>query len=260
MIKLSANLSFLFNELPFEKRFNASSALGFKAVEFLFPYEYKINNIKDWLEEAKQKLILFNTYPGSWENGDRGIASIIGRENEFREKFNLAIEYASQLNCPFIHVMPGINTQDNMVNKARDVFKENLHYAANACAENNIIALIEAINDRDIPNYHLNYVDDALSIIKEINHPSLKLQLDLYHAQIMSGDLTNIINKSIEHTKHIQIASPPNRSEPDNGEINYPFIFDMIDKLNYQGYIGCEYKPSSNTQDSLVWAKKYNIK
>ena len=260
MIKLSANLSFLFNELPFEKRFNASSALGFKAVEFLFPYEYKINNIKDWLEEAKQKLILFNTYPGSWENGDRGIASIIGRENEFREKFDLAIEYASQLNCPFIHVMPGINTQDNMVNKARDVFKENLHYAANACAENNIIALIEAINDRDIPNYHLNYVDDALSIIKEINHPSLKLQLDLYHAQIMSGDLTNIINKSIEHTKHIQIASPPNRSEPDNGEINYPFIFDMIDKLNYQGYIGCEYKPSSNTQDSLVWAKKYNIK
>ena len=260
MIKLSANLSFLFNELPFEKRFNASSALGFKAVEFLFPYEYKINNIKDWLEEAKQKLILFNTYPGSWENGDRGIASIIGRENEFREKFDLAIEYASQLNCPFIHVMAGINTQDNMVNKARDVFKENLHYAANACAENNIIALIEAINDRDIPNYHLNYVDDALSIIKEINHPSLKLQLDLYHAQIMSGDLTNIINKSIEHTKHIQIASPPNRSEPDNGEINYPFIFDMIDKLNYQGYIGCEYKPSSNTQDSLVWAKKYNIK
>ena len=260
MIKLSANLSFLFNELPFEKRFNASSALGFKAVEFLFPYEYKINNIKDWLEEAKQKLILFNTYPGSWENGDRGIASITGRENEFREKFDLAIEYASQLNCPFIHVMPGINTQDNMVNKARDVFKENLHYAANACAENNIIALIEAINDRDIPNYHLNYVDDALSIIKEINHPSLKLQLDLYHAQIMSGDLTNIINKSIEHTKHIQIASPPNRSEPDNGEINYPFIFDMIDKLNYQGYIGCEYKPSSNTQDSLVWAKKYNIK
>jgi hydroxypyruvate isomerase len=260
MIKLSANLSFLFNELPFEKRFNASSALGFKAVEFLFPYEYKINDIKGWLEEAKQKLILFNTYPGLWENGDRGIASIIGRENEFREKFDLAIEYALQLNCPFIHVMPGINTQDNMVNKARDVFKENLHYAANACAENNIIALIEAINDRDIPNYHLNYVDDALSIIKEINHPSLKLQLDLYHAQIMSGDLTNIINKSIEHTKHIQIASPPNRSEPDNGEINYPFIFDMIDKLNYQGYIGCEYKPSSNTQDSLVWAKKYNIK
>ena len=260
MIKLSANLSFLFNELPFEKRFNASSALGFKAVEFLFPYEYKINNIKDWLEEAKQKLILFNTYPGSWENGDRGIASIIGRENEFREKFDLAIEYASQLNCPFIHVMPGIDAQKNMHNKARDVFKENLNYAANACSKNNIIALIEAINNRDIPNYHLNDVDDALSIIKEINHPSLKLQLDLYHAQIMSGDLTNIINKSIEHTKHIQIASPPNRSEPDNGEINYPFIFDIIDKLNYQGYIGCEYKPSSNTQDSLVWAKKYNIK
>jgi len=260
MIKLSANLSFLFNELPFEERFNASSNMGFKAVEFLFPYEYKINNIKCWLEEAKQKLILFNTYPGSLGNGDRGIASIIGRENEFREKFDLAIEYASQLNCPFIHVMAGINTKDNTINKAREVFKKNLSYAADICAKNNITALIEAINDRDIPNYHLNYVDDALSIIREINHPSLKLQLDLYHAQIMSGDLTNIINKSIKYTKHIQIASPPNRYEPDNGEINYPFVFNMINELNYKGYIGCEYKPSTNTKDSLVWAKKYNIK
>jgi hydroxypyruvate isomerase len=260
MIKLSANLSFLFNELPFQERFNASSNLGFKAVEFFFPYEYEISNIKCWLEEAKQKLILFNTYPGSLKNGDRGIASIVGRENEFREKFDLAIEYASKLNCPFIHVMAGINKKNNNIIKARDVFKENLYYAANACAKNNIIALIEAINDRDIPNYHLNYVDDALNIIKEINHPSLKLQLDLYHAQIMSGDLTNIINKSIKYTKHIQIASPPHRHEPDKGEINYSFIFDMIEKLHYQGYIGCEYKPSTNTKDSLVWAKKYNIR
>ena len=259
MIKLSANLSFLFNELPFEKRFNASSVLGFKAVEFLFPYEYKINSIKEWLEEAKQKLILFNTYPGSLENGERGIASIIGRENEFKEKFDLAIEYGSQLNCSFIHVMPGINPENNMRNKARDVFKENLYYAANACSKHNITALIEPINDRDIPNYHLNYVDDALGIIKEINHPHLKLQLDLYHAQIMSGDLTNIIKKSIEYTKHIQIASPPYRSEPGTGEINYNFIFNVINNLGYDGYIGCEYKPLNQTIDSLKWAVNFGI-
>ena len=142
----------------------------------------------------------------------------------FKEKFDLAIEYGSQLNCSFIHVMPGINPENNMRNKARDVFKENLYYAANACSKHNITALIEPINNRDIPNYHLNYVDDALGIIKEINHPNLKLQLDLYHAQIMSGDLTNIIKRSMEYTKHIQIASPPYRSEPDTGEINYNFI------------------------------------
>ncbi|MDB3955105.1 TIM barrel protein [Alphaproteobacteria bacterium] len=259
MIKLSANLSFLFNELPFEKRFNASSVLGFKAVEFLFPYEYKINSIKEWLEEAKQKLILFNTYPGSWENGERGIASIVGREIEFREKFELSIEYASQLDCPFIHVMSGINTKNNMHNKARDIFKENLHYAATSCSKHNITALIEPINDRDIPNYHLNYVDDALNIIKEINHPNLKLQLDLYHAQIMSGDLTNIIKRSIEYTKHIQIASPPYRSDPGTGEINYNFIFNVINNLNYNGYIGCEYKPLDQTVNSLKWAVNFGI-
>ena len=260
MIKLSANLSFLFNELPFEKRFNAASELGFKAVEFFFPYDYKIENIKHWLEEANVKLILFNSYPGLLEKGERGIASLVGRENEFKEKFDLAIKYAVQLACPFIHVMPGIDIKGSNIKKSRDVFIKNLSYAANICSKNNIIALIEPINNRDIPYYHLNYVDDAISIIKELNHPALKLQLDLYHAQIMSGNLTHIINNSIEYTKHIQIASPPYRYEPDKGEINYSFIFDRIEKLKYQGHIGCEYKPFANTKDSLKWAEKYNIK
>lgn len=260
MIKLCANLSFLFNELPFEKRFNAASEMGFKAVEFLFPYNYKIEHIKNWLKEANIKLILFNSYPGLLEKGERGIASLVGRENEFKEKFNMAINYAVQLSCPFIHIMPGIDPRHSNIKISRDVFKKNLFYAANICSQNNIIALIEPINNRDIPFYHLNYVEDAISIIKELDHPALKLQLDLYHAQIMSGDLTHIINNSIKYTKHIQIASPPYRHEPDKGEINYSFIFDMIEKLKYQGHIGCEYKPFANTKDSLKWAKKYNIK
>ena len=155
--------------------------------------------------------------------------------------------------------MSGINTKNNMHNKARDIFKENLHYAAKSCSKHNITALIEPINARDIPNYHLNYVDDALDIIKEINHPKLKLQLDFYHAQIMSGDLTNIIKRSIEYTKHIQIASPPYRSDPGTGEINYNFIFNVINNLNYNGYIGCEYKPLDQTVNSLKWAVNFGI-
>ena len=260
MIKLSANLSFLFNELPFEKRFDAASKLGFKAVEFLFPYNYKISDLKSYLKEANIKLILFNSFPGSLEKGERGIACLVERENEFKEKFNLALEYAEKLNCPFIHIMPGIELTPSYKTRYRDIFKKNLVYAANLSQKKNITILIEAINNKDIPNYHLNYVADAIEIIEELKHPAIKLQLDLYHAQIMSGNITNIIERSIKYTKHIQIASPPYRYEPDKGEINYPFIFEKLERLKYQGYIGCEYNPSINTEDSLKWANKYKIK
>ena len=260
MIKISENLSFLFIDLPFEKRFNAASDLGFKAVEFLFPYNYQINNIKSWLEEANLKLILFNSFPGNLEKGEKGIACLMGRENEFKEKFSIALEYAEQLKCPFIHIMPGIELDEKYRNKYRDIFKKNLSYAASLSKGKNITILIEAINDKDIPSYHLNYVSDAIDIIEELKHPYLKLQLDLYHAQIMSGNLTSIIEKSISYTKHMQIASPPYRYEPDKGEINFQFIFSIIEKLKYDGYIGCEYNPSTNTKDSLHWAQNYNIK
>ena len=260
MIKISENLSFLFIDLPFEKRFNAASDLGFKAVEFLFPYNYQINNIKSWLEEANLKLILFNSFPGNLEKGEKGIACLMGRENEFKEKFSIALEYAEKLKCPFIHIMPGIELDEKYRNKYRDIFKKNLSYAASLSKGKNITILIEAINDKDIPSYHLNYVSDAIDIIEELKHPYLKLQLDLYHAQIMSGNLTSIIEKSISYTKHMQIASPPYRYEPDKGEINFQFIFSIIEKLKYDGYIGCEYNPSTNTKDSLHWAQNYNIK
>ena len=260
MIKLSANLSFLFTELPFEKRFNAAANIGFKAVEFLFPYNYQINHIKSWLEEANLKLILFNSFPGNLEKGEKGIACLIGRENEFKEKFSIALEYAEQLKCPFIHIMPGIELDEKYRNKYRDIFKKNLSYAASLSKGKNITILIEAINDKDIPSYHLNYVSDAIDIIEELKHPYLKLQLDLYHAQIMSSNLTSISEKSISYTKHMQIASPPYRHEPDKGEINFQYIFSIIEKLKYDGYIGCEYNPSTNTKDSLHWAQNYNIK
>ena len=156
--------------------------------------------------------------------------------------------------------MPGIELDEKNKIKYRDIFKNNLNYAANLSKEKNITVLIEAINNKDIPNYHLNYVSDAIDIIEELKHPSLKLQLDLYHAQIMSGNLTRIIETSINLTKHMQIASPPYRYEPDKGEINFQFIFSIIEKLKYDGYIGCEYNPSTNTKDSLHWAQNYNIK
>ena len=152
MIKLSANLSFLFTELPFEKRFNAASKLGFKAVEFLFPYNYKISDLQSYLKAANIELILFNSFPGSLEKGEKGIACLTGRENEFKEKFNLALEYGIKLKCPYIHIMPGIELNPSLRNQYRDVFKSNLVYAANLSQKNNITILIEAINNKDIPN------------------------------------------------------------------------------------------------------------
>ena len=259
MIKLSANLSFLFKEVSFKNKFKEASKLGFKAVEFLFPYEHKADDIKNFLEEYELSLVLFNTHPGIWENGDRGLACAIGRENEFKDNFFKTIEYAKILNCPNIHIMAGVNADQKKHYKCREVFIENLLFCSKLAKNNNFSVLIEAINNFDIPNYHLNYVNDAISIIKEINHPSLKLQLDIYHAQIMSGNLSKLIKKALPYTNHIQIASPPGRNEPNHGEINYPYLFNIIDKSNYDGYIGCEYNPLNNTKDSLKWAKDFGI-
>ena len=168
MIKLSANLSFLFNEVSFKNKFKEASKVGFKAVEFLFPYEYNVNEIKRYLEENKLKLVLFNTHPGSWKKGDRGLASKIGRENEFKDNFYKTIEYANELNCPNIHVLAGVNNEKSSITKSRDLYIKNLLFCADLAKKNNFYVLIEAINNIDIPNYHLNFVSDAISIIKEI--------------------------------------------------------------------------------------------
>ncbi len=259
MVKLSANLSFLFKEVPFIKRFKEASDLGFKAVEFLFPYEYNVKDIKDHLNVNNLSLVLFNTHPGNWQKGERGLASVLNRESEFKDSFYKTIEYAKKLNCPNIHIMAGVNENKKEINKCRDQFIKNLIFCADLAKLNKFSVLIEPINNFDIPNYHLNYVDDAISIIKQINHPSLKLQLDLYHAQIMSGNLSKIIDKALPYTNHIQIASPPGRNEPNEGEINYPFLFNILNK-NYKGYIGCEYNPLKNTKDSLKWAKPFGVR
>ena len=259
MIKLSANLSFLFNEVSFKNKFKEASKVGFKAVEFLFPYEYNVNEIKRYLKENKLKLVLFNTHPGSWKKGDRGLASKIGRENEFKDNFYKTIEYANELNCPNIHVLAGVNNEKSSITKSRDLYIKNLLFCADLAKKNNFYVLIEAINNIDIPNYHLNFVSDAISIIKEINHPSLKLLLDIYHAQIMSGNLSSLIKKALPYTNHIQIACPPGRNEPNEGEINYPYLFNIIKNYNYNGYIGCEYRPLNNTLNSLKWAKSFGI-
>ena len=260
MIKLSANLSFLFNEVSFYKKFKEAAKLGFKAVEFLFPYEFNVNEIKEHLDNYNLSLVLFNTHPGEWGKGERGLASVINRETEFKDNFYKTIEYAKILNCPNIHIMAGINTDQSKISKCREVFIKNLLFCSKLAKINGFKILIEPINNIDIPNYHLNYIDDAINIIKEINHPSLRLQLDLYHAQIMTGNLSRIIKKALPYTNHIQIASPPGRHEPNEGEINYPFLFNIISSSKYKGYIGCEYNPLNNTKDSLKWATNYGIK
>ena len=260
MIKLSANLSFLFTEVSFVERFKLASEAGFKAVEYFFPYEWDPSFLKKLIDEAQIKQVLFNISPGSLEKGERGLASIIGREREFKKQVKQSIHYAKILECPHIHIMAGIFGKNADPQKTQETFKNNLAYAAEECGKNKIYALIEPINSKDIPGYFLNYVDDAVQFINEINHPFLKLQLDLYHTQIMSGNLTHYLKKYIHLVKHIQIASTPNRNEPNKGEINYEYIFNLINDLKYDGYIGCEYKPTHNTNESLGWAKQFGIK
>ena len=260
MIKLSANLSFLFTEIPFLERFKSASEAGFNAVEYFFPYKWEASFLKKLLDEAQIKQVLFNISPGSIEDGERGLASIIGREEEFQAQVKQSIHYAKILECPQIHIMAGIFDKNADPKKTKETFKINLAYAAEECGKNKIYALIEPINTKDIPGYFLNFADDAVQFINEINHPYLRLQLDLYHTQIMSGNLTHYLKKYIHLIKHIQIASPPDRNEPNKGEINYEYIFNLINDLKYDGYIGCEYKPSDNTRDGLIWAKKFGIK
>ena len=257
MIKFSANISFLFTEFSFLDRFKVASENGFTAVEYLFPYKWDPLLLKNILDKEKLRQVLFNISPGSETKGEKGLASLVGREEEFKIQIKEAIHYAKILECTQIHIMAGIPEKDSSPIKIHKTFLNNLSYAADQCGKNNIYSLIEPINNIDIPGYYLNYTNDAAKIINELNHPFLRMQLDLYHTQIMSGNLSHFIKKYIHLINHIQIASPPNRYEPDKGEINYDFIFKLLKQLNYSGYIGCEYKPSKNSIDSLNWIKKY---
>ena len=255
MPNFAANLTMMFTEIPFPERFAAAAHAGFTAVEFLFPYAYPVADVTRWLKDNQLKSALFNMPPGDWEAGERGIASLPGREQEFAAGVDKAIEYALSMGTPTIHAMAGLLPEGADREWHRAVFIDNLGLAARKLAAHGLTLVIEPINTRDMPGYFLNYQAQGHAIRKEIGAPNLKVQMDFYHAQIMEGDLSMTLKNNFDGVGHIQLASVPARHEPDEGEVNYPHLYQLLDELGYQGWVGCEYRPRGKTEDGLGWFK-----
>lgn len=257
MPRFAANLSMMFTDVPFLERFGRAAAAGFEGVEFLFPYEHPAEAIAAELARHGLTQALFNLPPGDFAKGERGTASLPGREAEFREGVETALAYARATGCRTLHCMAGLLPSETERAAREALYVENLRHAARRCAEAGVTLVIEPINTRDIPGYLLNYQRDGRRIIEAVGEPNLKLQLDLYHCQIMEGDLARHIEAFADITAHVQIAGVPERHEPDVGEINYPYLFEVLDRIGYAGWVGCEYRPRARTEDGLAWFEPY---
>jgi 2-dehydrotetronate isomerase len=254
MINLSANISFMFLELPFLERIAAAGKAGFKAVECHFPYEFPIPVLRKALAKAGVKLTGINTAPGDIAAGDWGLACDIKKRAAFRAGVKLALKYAVALDVPTIHVMAGMVTDADR-KKARKAYISNMAWAAEAAKIAGKVIVSEPLNTRDKPGYFISRSDEVAELIREINHPNLKLLFDIYHVQVMEGDITKRLERHFPIIGHVQIAATPSRNEPDEGELDHRHIFKTLERLGYKGYVGCEYKPRGKTEDGLGWIK-----
>jgi hydroxypyruvate isomerase len=259
MPRFAANISTMFTDRPFAERIQAAADAGFKAVECQFPYEVEAAELEQRLDRAGLDLVLLNTPAGDFAAGERGLAGLPGREAEFRAGLDRALEYASRLGCPQIHVMAGIQPKGLAKEACLEAYRVNLRIAADTCRRAGKRALIEPINSRDIPGYLLNTPAEAAALIDQIGTDGLGLQFDFYHVQIMTGDLARSFERHLPIIGHVQIAGVPERHEPDVGEINHPYLFELMDRLGYAGWVGCEYFPAGRTEDGLGWALRYGI-
>lgn len=256
MLRFAANLSFLFNEVPFLDRFAEAAHAGFHAVEFAFGYDYQASDIAARVKEHGLEVVLINAPPGDFAAGDRGLASLTGREHEFAASVATALRYAGTLRCPRVHVMAGVLPEGaDDAERARRLrnFKRNLEFACREAAEVGVTVMIEPINRRDFPGYLLTTQAEAHAIREELGMPNLSVQMDFYHAQIVEGDLATKFRQWQPHIGHVQIAGVPGRHEPDMGEINYAYLFRLLEELRYDGWIGCEYRPVAGTAAGLNW-------
>ena len=256
MPQFAANLTMLFNEVPFLERFEKANKAGFKAVEFLFPYPFAATEIKQKLDQYQLKLVLHNLPAGDWDAGERGIACLPDRQAEFREGVSKAIAYAKALGVDQVNCLAGKAPAGVDLKILHSTFVENLRYAAQELKKANIRLLIEPINTFDIPGFFLNTTKQAMNILEEVASDNLFVQYDIYHAQRMEGELANTIEKNLAKIGHIQLADNPGRNEPGTGEINYAYLFKFLDRIGYQGWIGCEYKPATTTEAGLGWIKQ----
>ena len=269
MPRFAANLSMLYNEHEFLDRFAAAAKDGFQAVEYLFPYAFDAHDLKQRLSDNGLQQVLFNAPPGDWDAGERGLACLPGRENEFQTGFLKALTYADVLNCPRIHVMAGLKPNGADAAALEKTYIQNIAWAAAEAKKSGRDVLIEPINTRDIPGFFLNYQAQAHEIVQHIGASNVKVQMDLYHCQIMEGDLASKIRQYLPTGRvgHFQIAGVPMRHEPDLGELNHPYLFEVIDEVaaacGWEGWIGCEYRPArgavaNGTHDGLGWLHSQN--
>ncbi|MBB4275726.1 2-oxo-tetronate isomerase [Rhizobium mongolense] len=251
----AANLTMMFNEWSFLDRFNAAADAGFAAVEYLFPYEAPPEAIAERLTRNNLRQALFNLPPGDWVAGERGIAALPGRFDELKSDVGRALDYAAATGAKRLHLMAGLAEPSDT--EAATCYRQSVAYTAARLGENGIDLLIEPINGRNMPGYFLNDFGAAERLITDLGLPNLKLQFDVYHRQILHGDVVMGLRRLLPMTGHIQVASVPSRNEPDGEELNYPYLFEEIDRLGYGGFVGCEYIPRGQTLEGLDWFRSF---
>jgi hydroxypyruvate isomerase len=256
MPRFSANLTMLFKEVEFLDRFERAARAGFNAVEYMFPYPFPADLIAERLEANKLHQVLFNLPAGDWAAGSRGVALVPEKRREFRDGVEQAVVYAKALHCSKVNALVG-TVPEIPPDLARETLVDNLRFAAERLARENIALLIEALNTRDLPGFYLTSTAQTLDLIREVAHPNLFFQYDVYHMQVMEGDLFETIRRNLPHIAHIQIADNPGRHEPGTGEINFPNLFSFLDRIGYEGFVGCEYLPTGRTEDGLEWIRPY---
>jgi 2-dehydrotetronate isomerase len=256
MPRFAANLGYLFAERPMLERFGAAAAAGFKAVELQFPYDQPANAVRREIERHRLTILGVNTPLGA--DAEPGVAGVPGREREFDALFRQALDYAVAIGASAIHCLSGRVPPERQA-EGEKVFAANIARAADLAGDKGITILVEPINRRDRPNYLLHRPDQAAAIIAHIGRPNVRMQFDFYHVQIEAGDLMTRFARHLPVIGHVQIAAVPSRAEPDEGEVDFPAIFAMLDRSGYAGYVGCEYKPRQRTEDGLGWGKSYGL-
>ena len=259
MPKFAANLSLMFTELEPAERFQAARSAGFTAVEYLRPYEFPLEDVRRWKDEAGVELILLNSPAGNTQAGERGLGAIAGRQAAFRESLEMTLDYANGLGARMVHLMAGVVPEGIRREECEEVFVENLRYAAPVAKKRGVALLLEPLNQRDVPGYLHSTTKQTRHVIEAAAADNVHLQYDLYHMQIMEGDVVEGIRTNLDIIRHIQFSSVPGRHEPQHGELNLSYVFDRIDEMDYNGWLGAEYAPLAGTLEGLTRAHRYGI-